>query len=149
MGAQLPFIDEIGVGIDAPRDAVWDSLCAAVGRSFGGAATMRFAGLLGCADRQPSGQVDEPGATLVGFHVARSRRPQELALEGEHRFAQYALAFHIDDVGERSRLRAETRAAFPGWHGRTYRALVIGSGGHIVAVKRLLTAVKAAAERSA
>jgi len=148
MGTELPFVDEIGLGIDAPRDAVWVALCEAVGRSFGGAGTMRFAGLLGCADREARGQVDEPGATLVGFHVARSERPLELALEGEHRFAQYGLAFRIDDLGERSRLRAETRAALPGWHGRTYRALVIGSGGHVVAVKRLLNAVKARAERS-
>jgi hypothetical protein len=43
-------------------------------------------------------------------------------------------------------VRAETRAAFPGLQGRAYRALVIGTRGHVLAVRRLLRAVKARAE---
>ena len=69
-------------------------------------------------------------------------------LEGEHRFSRYALIFHLDPLpGGRSRVRAETRAAFPGLRGRAYRALVIGTRGHVLAVKRLLRAVRARAER--
>ena len=69
-------------------------------------------------------------------------------LEGEHRFSRYALIFRLEALpGERSRVRAESRAAFPGLHGRAYRALVIGTRGHVVAVNRLLRAVRARAEQ--
>jgi hypothetical protein len=39
---------------------------------------------------------------------------------------------------DRTRIRAQTRAAFPGALGRVYRALVIGTGLHRVLVRRLL-----------
>jgi len=45
------------------------------------------------------------------------------------------------------RLRAETRARFPGGAGRLYRAAVIGTRGHILVTMRLLEAVKRRAER--
>jgi hypothetical protein len=35
---------------------------------------------------------------------------------------------------------------FPGLHGTAYRALVIGSGGHVVGVRGILRRVKAEAE---
>jgi hypothetical protein len=41
-------------------------------------------------------------------------------------------------------LRALTFAAFPGVHGKAYRALVIGSGGHRIVVRRMLKRVAAA-----
>jgi hypothetical protein len=41
------------------------------------------------------------------------------------------------------RLRALTFAAFPGLHGKVYRALVIGSGGHRVVVRRMLKRIAA------
>ncbi len=43
---------------------------------------------------------------------------------------------------------AESRAEFPGASGRVYRGLVIGTRGHVVAVRRLLQAIKRRAERS-
>jgi hypothetical protein len=71
----------------------------------------------------------------------------ELALEGEHRFSRYELTFRTDRLAQdRSRLRAETRADFPGPAGRVYRALVIGTRGHVVAVRRMLVATKRHAE---
>lgn len=42
-------------------------------------------------------------------------------------------------------MRAVTLAAFPGIHGRVYRALVIGSGGHRIVVRRMLQRIAAAA----
>ena len=72
-----------------------------------------------------------------------------LALEGRHRYSRYALTFRIDPDGDGSRLSAETRAEFPGWAGRAYRAGVIGTRGHVVVVRRLLRSVKARAERAA
>jgi hypothetical protein len=71
-----------------------------------------------------------------------------LALEGRHRFSRYALTFRIDDLGDgASRLRAETRAEFPGARGSVYRALVIGTRGHTLATRRMLNSVGRRAER--
>ena len=44
----------------------------------------------------------------------------------------------------RTRLRAATWAAFPGLHGKVYRAAVIGTGGHGVTVRRTLKRIAAA-----
>ena len=52
-----------------------------------------------------------------------------------------------DDARSGTRLGAETWAEFPGIHGRAYRAAVIGTRGHVVAVRRILAAVKRGAER--
>ena len=41
----------------------------------------------------------------------------------------------------------ESRAAFPGPQGRLYRLAVVGSGGHVVAVRRMLTGIRRAADR--
>lgn len=43
--------------------------------------------------------------------------------------------------------RAVTYARFAGLHGRIYRALVIGSGGHALATRRMLRSIKRVAER--
>jgi hypothetical protein len=57
------------------------------------------------------------------------------------------LTFRVEAAGrDRTRLRAESRAVFPGVAGGIYRLLVIGTGGHIVAVRRLLASVKRRAE---
>jgi hypothetical protein len=150
VATELPFVDEHAIEIDAPPDAVWNAVCHVAARSFDGGLTGRVSGVLGCVDRETRGRIDQVGSSVAGFHVARAERPVELALEGAHRFARYALVFRIDEVGaNRSRLRAETRAKFPGARGRAYRALVIGTRGHVVAVKRLLRAVGTHAERAA
>jgi len=47
------------------------------------------------------------------------------------------------------RVRAETRAEFPGLQGSVYRALVIGTRGHVLVTRRILAAVQRRAERSA
>jgi hypothetical protein len=44
------------------------------------------------------------------------------------------------------RLSAETRAEFPGRSGSAYRALVIGTRGHVLAVNSILRAVRRRAE---
>jgi hypothetical protein len=72
-----------------------------------------------------------------------------LALMGEHRFSRYALVFRIDEtLAGPVYLKAETRAEFPGTQGRAYKALVIGSRGHVVATKSILRAVRRRAERN-
>ncbi len=71
-----------------------------------------------------------------------------LALEGQHRFSRYGLVFRLEETkDERTLLRAETRAEFPGLKGRVYRALVIGTRGHVMVVNRMLRAVRRRAER--
>jgi hypothetical protein len=45
----------------------------------------------------------------------------------------------------RTRLRATTWAAFPGVAGTVYRALVIGTGGHRIVVRRILKRIAAEA----
>src|SRR3954471_9853671 len=78
-------------------------------------------------------------APSTGFRVAESTVPAKLVLEGRHPFSRYALVFLIEPRGDAgSRARAQTWAAFPGPHGRVYRALVIGSGIHAVLVRRML-----------
>ena len=115
--------------VDAPPERVWKTLVARQERPPS-AVARRGAALLGC----------EPA---TGFGVERSVPPAELLLAGRHRFSRYSLQFLIDDLGGgRSRLRAVTRAEFPGIAGRAYRALVIGTGLHVVATRRLLSAVR-------
>jgi len=149
-GEGLSHVDQHSVSIDAAPDATWEALLRVAEGSFASARAGHAARLLGCADVAAAGprplSVD---STFPGFRVAVAERPRELALLGRHRFSDYALIFRFDELdGERTRLRAETRAEFPGLRGRIYRAMVIGSGGHVLVVRRLLGAVRQRAERS-
>ena len=76
-----------------------------------------------------------------GFGVAESRKPSRLVLAGHHRFARYELAFDVGTDGGHTTLRARTFARFPGVLGFFYRAVVIGSGGHAIVVRRMLRSV--------
>jgi hypothetical protein len=145
----LPHIDEHSVEIDATPAATWAALGRVVEGSFASGATPRLARALGCADTDAAGPRPlAEGSTLPGFHVAAASAPRELALAGGHRFSDYELIFHLDDLdGAGTRLRAETRAEFPGLKGGVYRGLVIGTRGHVLVTRRLLGAVKRRAER--
>ncbi|MCL8012520.1 hypothetical protein [Streptomyces sp. AS02] len=108
----LPFIDEHTTIVEANTDAVWRELTA---RTDG----------------------------TRGFRVAVSTRGRELALVGRHPFSRYALIFHLDETDQgHTRLRAESRATFPGPAGAVYRRLVIGTGAHALLVQRMLTKVR-------
>jgi hypothetical protein len=149
-GADLPFVDEHAVSVAARPEAAWEGLLAVAERSFAGAAAPRFARAVGCEDTAPSGPRPlAVGSTLPGFHVSAADG-SVLSLRGRHRFSRYALVFHLDDLGGgRSRLRAETRAEFPGLTGSIYRGLVIGTRMHVLVTRRMLRAAAARAERSA
>jgi len=149
-GERLSRVDEHSTSVEASPDATWDALLRVVGGSFASTRSERVARVLGCEDVAPAGPVPlSSGSVIPGFHVAVAERPHELALLGRHRFSDYALIFRLDDLGgTRTRLRAETRAEFPGLKGRLYRALVIGSRGHVVAVRRLLGATRQRAVRT-
>jgi hypothetical protein len=145
----LPPVDEHSVEIAAGPERTWEALVATLPRAFDTRLARRGARLLGCTDREAHGEPSMIGSTLPGFVVSRSVRPSTLALLGEHRFSRYALVFRIDELGStRSRLSAETRAEFPGVSGRAYRALVIGTHGHVRAVRRILRAAQGRADGS-
>ncbi|MGW8604206.1 hypothetical protein ACWGLB_35265 [Streptomyces sp. NPDC055893] len=136
----LPFVDEHVVVVDAGVEELWERLLVKVGRSLSTAGGARYARVVGAVPRESGGvRPLGAGSEFPGFRVARVVPGQELALEGRHRFSTYSLVFRVEELGGgRCRLRAETRAVFPGVAGRVYRALVIGSGGHAFAMRRLL-----------
>jgi hypothetical protein len=146
--ADLPFVDEHGVEIEAAPEVVWDSLLRVAEGSFSSPFAGRFARLVGCEPTETAGPRPlTEGSAFPGFVVARAVPGAKLALAGRHRYSEYALVFRLDGDGGRTRGRAETRARFPGAGGRIYRAAVIGTRGHVLVTMRLLTAVKRRAER--
>lgn len=146
---QLPHVDEHSATVEAGREPTWKALLGVVEATVSSGGTPRFARLLGCADTAASGPRPlAAGSALPGFHVAAAMAPAELSLLGSHRFSNYALVFRLDELdGGRTRLRAETRAEFPGLHGRIYRALVIGTRMHVLVTRRILSAVQRRATR--
>jgi hypothetical protein len=144
--ASLPHIDEHSLDIEADPEVVWVSLQ----RVLESTGSSLFVRTLGCIDTVASGPRPlAEGSAVPGFHVAAAERPVELALAGRHRFSDYALILRLDDLGSsRTRLRAESRAEFPGAKGAVYRMLVIGTRTHVLATRRILVAVRRDAERN-
>jgi hypothetical protein len=128
----LPPLDEHAVDIDAPRAVVWSALLDWRAATFGAISARRVAALLGCAD-------------VGGFHVAEEVPESVLRLAGRHRFATYELSFRLTGS---TRLIAESRASFPGLAGSVYRALLLGTHGLLLAVRRMLGEIKRRSEAS-
>ncbi len=144
----LPSIDEHGVLVLAPRNVVWGALVDTL-RGFSSRGRERGARVLGCAETGTSGDPNRIGSTMPGFVVTRVVEPAVIALAGQHRFSRYGLIFSLDETkDDQTLLRAETRAEFPRLSGSIYRTLVIGTHGHVLAVNRMLRAVKKRAERA-
>lgn len=139
----LPFIDEFDTVVDAPAAEVFLVVARRMGRSMEGPLARAGARALGCVHRGASYTVPPvEGQETNGFRVAQVEEPAKLVLEGRHRFAHYRLTFFIEPVAaNRTRVSARTEALFPGIGGAVYRALVIGSGGHEIVVRRLLASV--------
>ncbi len=136
---ELHWIDEHATELDATAAVVWPALLRTVERMTAGAAAPRYARAVGCADTEVGGPRPlEVGSTVPGFHVADLIAERLLVLRGSHHFSDYALAFRLEPLGGvRTRLVAETRAKFPGVKGRAYRALVIGTRMHVLAVRHV------------
>jgi hypothetical protein len=115
---RLPYIDEHAIAIHASPAQTW-------------------AALLAKTCRDPA----DPATVPLGFTLEEATPPRRLALQGRHPFAAYRLVYELNPEADGVRLRALTFAAFPGLRGRVYRALVIGSGGHRVVVRRMLRRV--------
>jgi hypothetical protein len=150
VGGNPPRVDEHSVAVEAAPQVVWDAMLHVVEQSFSSSWAAAVARVLGCRDVAAFGP--RPlvvGSAFPGFHVASADALREVELAGCHRFSRYALIFRLDELANgRVQLRAETRAEFPGVLGKIYRAMVIGTGGHVLVVKRLLASAKRRAERA-
>jgi hypothetical protein len=113
---RLPYIDEHAILVAADPIDTWSALVRVM-----------------CRDP------DDPATVPFGFVLDEARPPERFALRGRHPFAVYRWLFELDDWGsQRTLVRSQTWAAFPGLPGRIYRALVIGTGGHRVVVRWML-----------
>ncbi|WP_117214767.1 hypothetical protein [Allorhizocola rhizosphaerae] len=134
---RLPYVDEHAVPVSASRDAVWSALTHVLHRTMTG--SVRLARLLGTEPASATPTFGgRPGETVPGFRVVHAEPGRQLTLQGRHRFSRYRLTFLLDD----DRLRAQTHAAFPGPHGKLYRAAVITSGAHRIMTRRMLRQVE-------
>ncbi|OBH08506.1 DUF2867 domain-containing protein [Mycobacterium sp. E1747] len=123
---RLPYIDEHAITVDAGRADTWSALLRVM-----------------CRDSA------DPSTVPSGFTLDEARAPDRFALTGRHPFAVYRWVFELEPVaGDRTRVRSATWAAFPGVHGKVYRGLVIGTGGHRVAVRWALHRIARAAEQA-
>jgi hypothetical protein len=146
----LPRVDEHAVVVGVAAPVVWQALLHVLERSLATPGAGLVVRALGCHDAAPRGPRPlAAGSALPGFHVAAADPPRELELAGSHRFSRYALIFRLHELAPgRVQVRAESRAEFPGPPGAVYRALVIGTRGHVLAVRRLLATVKRCAEQT-
>jgi hypothetical protein len=123
---RLNYIDEHVTTVRADRAATWSALLH-----------------MWCRDPEDPSTVRSPF-----FWLDDATLRERLALDGQHFFSVYKLVFELADEGpHHTRLRALTWADFPGISGKIYRALVIGTGGHRVAVRRMLNRIAAEAIR--
>jgi hypothetical protein len=146
--ASLPYVDEHTTVVEAEADAVWQALTRALERFLDRPKAAGYARLVGADYLTASGPRPlAERSRFPGFLVTTADPPHELVLEGRHSFAVYALILRLEpaDLG-RTRLRAETRAAFPGLVGAVYKRLVLGTGAHRAGVRRLLAAVRRRSE---
>ncbi len=121
-------MDEHSVTVDAPREAVWK----AVGQ-YARELTRSDHGLIGTV------LGTEPRS---GFDVSQQTEGKCLELSGRHRFARYRLVLALTEQPDRAlKLSAISYADFPGARGRLYRAVLLGSGAHILAVRHMLRTI--------
>ncbi|WP_199267735.1 hypothetical protein [Mycolicibacterium smegmatis] len=120
---RLPYIDEHAITVAADTATTWAAMVSAL-----------------------RADATDPRAPL-GFAIGDFEPEKRLSLRGRHPFAVYEWVFILDaETPQRTRVRSQTWAAFPGPHGKVYRALVIGSGGHRAVVRRTLKRITSRSE---
>ena len=121
----LPFIDEHTTVVPAPADATWTAARDVLNVPLRGLG-LRYARLIQVrGDRV--------------FTLEDAQPPVRLGLTGRHRFSRYALTVTLRAVDpHRTEVTARTDAEFPGAAGRVYRALVIDSRAHVLAMRFVL-----------
>ncbi|MEU3746856.1 MULTISPECIES: hypothetical protein [Streptomyces] len=139
----LPYVDEHAVIVELGADEAWVRVRGGVERALARPWLAAYARVVGAEPREGGGPRPlAEGALFPGFRVVRAVPGRELALEGRHRYSSYSLVFRIEELADgRSRLRAVSRAAFPGVAGWVYRVLVIRSGGHAAGMRRMLASI--------
>jgi hypothetical protein len=151
----LPFIDDHARVVAASPERTWSALLAVVGGMLGRELPGPLVSAWGLERGGRTGDwgAPVPGDTIVGFEVAEVEPARLLVLRGRHRFSRYELRFVLEPVagespsGGRVELHAVSHAEFPGPLGLVYRTLVIGTRGHVFAVRRLLARIAQRAER--
>lgn len=129
----LPLLDEHSATIAAPRPAVWEAV-----RSLALSLAESEHAVLGVV----LGTVPRSGFRLDGEVDGR-----EVALAGRHRFARYRLLFAVSDApGGATTLSVQSYASFPGLRGRLYRSLLLGTRGHLLAVRGMIRQVRRSCE---
>ena len=141
----LPFIDQHSVDLAAPPDAAWRAIGHIIGRQSW-SPVRAIATVLGTDPRGTQGDSLVVGSTIPGFRISAAVPGERVVFAGRHRFSEYELIFELDAHDDGTQVRALTYARFPGPHGRAYRAMVIGSGFHRIAVRRMLRGIARAAE---
>lgn len=147
--ALLPFVDAWSVDVEASPRTVWDTVLDSMPGPYGSLLLRLWAMVWGADPAEANGLASHVlGAERPGLAVCEVVPPATYALTGRHRFARYQVVFRIDQRGAtRSRLTAETFADFQGPAGRLYRAVVIGSRAHALAVRATLHLIRIRAER--
>jgi hypothetical protein len=143
---ELSRIDEHAVTVAAPPSAAWDAAVQILRGSFSSTRAQQAARLLGCDPASASADWPAVASAVPGLRVVAAERPNLLVVEGRHRFSRYGIVVRIEPASGGARVTAESRAAFPGLHGSAYRLAVVGTGGHALAVHRLLRHVVRIAE---
>jgi hypothetical protein len=147
---RLPYIDDHVKTVNAPAERVWAALLSAIRVGFGHQLPGPLVAAWGLEQAARSGDWISSvrvGDTVPGFAVAETEAPRLLSLRGRHRFSRYEFRFELDSPHpDRVEIHVRTSAVFPGVHGRIYRALVIGTGGHRIAVQRMLAVIGRRAE---
>jgi len=122
------YVDEHAADLPVPVPAAWDAVRRFADDLLARGGDSRLTGLLA---------TDPP----AGFAVTEEQRPHLLSLTGRHQFSDYVLDLRVSPRSTGSRVTAVTYADFPGAGGRAYRTAVVGSRGHVVAVRRILAAI--------
>lgn len=135
---ELPYLDEHTVVVAATPARVW-------------AAVEEVAGTLGVPDSKLGALLATALGTRPGrgFDVSAREPGASLDLSGRHRFSRYQLSFDLTGTTDgRTRLRATSRAAFPGVTGALYRMLVVASRAHVLSVRHILGGIARRALRA-
>lgn len=150
MTEHLTYIDEHVRRIESSPERVWGALARMLGGQMGHQLPRLLVVTWGLEPPNRHGEWTtnvSVGDSIPAFTVAEADPPRRLVLRGRHRFSHYELRFELDSREPGGvDIHARTSASFPGLQGRIYHALVIGSGGHRLAVRRMLTQI---ARRSA
>jgi hypothetical protein len=146
---RLPYIDDHSRVVAVSPDLTWRALVTVLADTFRELPTpLTSAWGLEQTARRGDWNHPAPGDTILGFAVTEADPPRVLTLRGRHRFSSYELQFTLDSrEPDRVDLHARTSAEFPGLLGDVYQTLVIRSGGHALAVRRLLAQIGRQAER--